>query len=203
MNDQSTTTPSGVTDPRALRDAYGTFPSGVVAVAARVGEQLVGLAASSFTSISVEPALVSFSVAKSSNTWPVLRRAKEIGVSVLADHHDVLCRQLAGPADQRFEELSLRTSAAGAVLLDEAVSTFTTTIHAELDAGDHVIVLLEVSAVQAVEGRDPLVFHRSGFQRLHRDDLDPATLSGRINGEAVQRAERTDADAETGDVDAA
>ncbi|GGD05568.1 flavin reductase family protein [Nocardioides daphniae] len=182
-----------VTDQRALRDAYGTFPSGVVAVAARVGGQLVGIAASSFTSISVEPALVSFSIARSSQTWPVLREAGEIGVSVLADHHDLLCRQLAGPADQRFEGLRLRTSAAGAVLLDEAVSTFTTTIHSELEAGDHLIVLLEVSAVESAGDREPLVFHRSGFQRLHRDDLDPATLSGRINGEPVEGDRDADA----------
>lgn len=174
-----------ITDDRALRDAYGTFPSGVVAVAARVGGQLVGLAASSFASISVDPALVSFSIAKSSNTWPQLREAKEIGISVLADHHDVLCRQLAGPTEKRFDDLGLRTSAAGAVLLDEAVSTFTTTLHSELDAGDHLVVLLQVSAVETTADRQPLVFHRSGFHRLHRDDLDPSALSGRINGEPV------------------
>lgn len=192
-----------VADDRALRDAYGTFPSGVVAVAARVGGRLIGLAASSFTSISVEPALVSFSIAKSSQTWPHLREAKEIGISVLADHHDVLCRQLAGPADDRFEDLSLRTSPAGAVLLDEAVSTFTTTLHSELDAGDHLVVLLEVSAVETTSDRQPLVFHRSGFHRLHRDDLDPATLSGRINGEPVADAAGGGAGRDEGDVDAA
>lgn len=183
---QAQTRTTDMTDPRALRDAYGTFPSGVVAVAARVGGQLIGLAASSFTSISVEPPLVSFSIARTSKTWPALRAAKEIGISVLADHHDALCRQLAGPAESRFEDLGLHTSAAGAVLLDEAVSTFTTTLHSELEAGDHLIVLLEVSAAESSGDREPLVFHRSGFQRLHRDDLDPAALSGRLNGEPVE-----------------
>ena len=62
-------------DPRRLREAFGAFPSGVVAVAARVDDELVGLAASSFTSVSLEPALVSFSVANTSKTWPTLRRA--------------------------------------------------------------------------------------------------------------------------------
>lgn len=172
-------------DERALRDAFGTFPSGVVAVAARVGGRLVGIAASSFTSISVEPPLVSFAVAKSSRTWPALREAGEIGVSVLADHHDVLCRQLAGPAERRFEGLELRASAAGAVLLPDGVSAFTTTVEQELDAGDHLVVLLRVVEVDVPGERSPLVFHRSGFQRLHRDDLDPARLDGRINGEPV------------------
>ena len=170
---------------RVLRDAFGTFPSGVVTVAGRVGGQLLGIAASSFTSISLEPALVSFSVAKASNTWPALRDAEQLGISVLADHHDALCRQLAGPAGHRFDGLALHTSPEGAVLLDEAVATFTCTIEQEVEAGDHVIVVLRVSEVSAEGDRAPLVFHRSGFQRLHRDDLDPSRLDGRINGEAV------------------
>ncbi len=173
------------TDARALRDAYGTFPTGVVAVAARVGGQLIGIAASSFTSISISPPLVSFAVAKSSNTWPALREAHQIGVSVLADHHDLVCRQLAGPAQARFEGLEVRTNPEGALLLGGAVSTFTTTVEREIEAGDHLIVLLRVHAADLAERRSPLVFHRSGFERLHRDDLDPARLDGRINGEPV------------------
>ena len=172
---------------RALRDAFGTFPSGVVAVAGRSGGQLVGIAASSFTSISLDPAMVSFSVAKTSNTWPVLRDAGQVGISVLADHHDTLCRQLAGPADQRFDDLALHTSPQGAVLLDEAVATFTCTVEQEVEAGDHIIVVLRVCEVFADADRAPLVFHLSGFQRLHRDDLNPAQLDGRINGETVDR----------------
>src|SRR3954449_6308888 len=96
-------------DPATLRRALGAFPSGVVAVAAQVDGTCVGMAASSFTSVSLEPALVSFSIAKSSATWPALRRAPRLGVSVLADHHDQVCRQLAGPASQRFEGLSLHS----------------------------------------------------------------------------------------------
>ena len=53
-------------DPKRLREAFGVFPTGVVAVAAEVDGELVGLAASSFTSVSLEPALVSFSIANSS-----------------------------------------------------------------------------------------------------------------------------------------
>ena len=59
-----------------LRQAFGIFPTGVVAVAAEVDGQLVGLAASSFTSVSLDPPLVSFSVARSSKTWPDLRRPR-------------------------------------------------------------------------------------------------------------------------------
>ena len=115
--------------------------------------------------------------------------AGQIGVSVLADHHDALCRQLAGPADERFDDLAVHTTCGGAVLLDEAVAQFTCTVHDEIEAGDHRVVLLAVEDLHVEGHRQPLVFHRSGFQRLHRDDLDPTLLDGRINGEPVASAD--------------
>ena len=77
-------------DPAQLRQAFGIFPSGVVAVAAEVDGRLVGLAASSFTSVSLDPPLVSFSIANTSKTWPDLRRASHLGVTVLAHHHGLV-----------------------------------------------------------------------------------------------------------------
>jgi flavin reductase (DIM6/NTAB) family NADH-FMN oxidoreductase RutF len=175
-------------DPHTLRCAFGAFPSGVVAVAAQVRGHLTGIAASSFTSVSIDPPLVSFSVATTSNTWPLLREAAHIGVSVLADHHDTVCRQLAGPTEQRFTGLPFRSTHDGAVLLDEAVATFDCTIDQEIEAGDHLIVVLALHRVTDGGGASPLVFHRSGFKRLSADDLDPAKLDGRINGKDVDAA---------------
>ena len=180
-----TATPPAPLDQRTLRDAFGAFPSGVVAVAASVKGQLTGIAASSFTSVSIDPPLVSFSIATTSSTWPALRQASHLGISVLADHHDDICRQLAGPRERRFDGLPFAVTEEGAVLLDEAVATYDCSVHAEIEAGDHVIVLLAPHAVGAWDGEHPLVFHRSAFAKLHRDDLDPARLDGRINGAAV------------------
>ena len=161
------TTPS--LDPKTLRRAFGAYPSGVVAVAAQVGDRKVGIAASSFTSVSLEPALVSFSIANSSSTWPALRGAGHLGLSVLADHHGEVCRQLAGPADNRFDGLEVRVTEGGAVLLVDAVATFDCTIHRQVEAGDHTIVLLQLHAVEDPGALSPLVFHRSAFGRLHSD----------------------------------
>lgn len=154
-------------DPVALRRAFGAFPSGVVAVAAEVDGVRVGMAASSFTSVSLEPALVSFSIARTSSTWPVLRQATRLGVSVLADHHGEVCRQLAGPAAHRFDGLAVREQADGAVLVTDAVASFECSIHREIEAGDHVLVLLHLHAIGDLGNCSPLVFHRSGFTRLH------------------------------------
>ena len=152
-------------DPRALRDAFGVFPSGVIAVAAEVDGALTGLAASSFTSVSLDPPLVSFSIARTSKTWPDLRRAPHLGITILAEHHGAVCRQLAGPVDDRFTGIAVSASEEGAITLDDGIAQFDCTVYSEVEAGDHLVILLRLHAVQHSHGQ-PLVFHRSAFGRL-------------------------------------
>jgi len=153
-------------DHARLRLAFGTFPTGVVAVAAEVDGAMVGLAASSFTSVSLDPPLVSINLARTSKTWPELRRASRLGLTVLADHHGPLCRQLAGPVDHRFDGIDVTVTEHRAVVIDDGLAKFETTVHREVEAGDHVLVLLELHAVDHIDGSAPLVFHRSAFGRL-------------------------------------
>jgi len=153
-------------DPARLRTAFGIFPTGVVAVAAEVDGELVGLAASSFTSVSLDPPLVSFSIARTSKTWPDLRRSAHVGVTVLADHQDAVCRQLAGEPEHRFDGVPVTITRDGSVTLVGGLAQFDCTIYSEVEAGDHVVVLLELHAVEQSDTSAPLVFHRSGFGRL-------------------------------------
>ena len=155
-------------DPARLRKVFGIFPTGVVAVAAEVDGRLRGLTASSFTSVSLDPPLVSFSVANVSRTWPDLRRAVHLGVTVLGDHHGAVARQLAGPTEARFEGLEVTLSDYGAVTLADGPAQFYTSIYREIEAGDHTIVLLRLHAAEHADHAQPLVFHRSGFGRLER-----------------------------------
>jgi flavin reductase (DIM6/NTAB) family NADH-FMN oxidoreductase RutF len=151
--------------PEQLRRAFGVFPSGVVAVAAVIDGAPVGLAASSFTSVSLDPPLVSVSIARSSSTWPVLRTAPAIGVSVLAEYHADVCRQLAGPAAERFNDLGVRACPGGALVLADSAGAFECTIEAEVPAGDHEVVLLRLHDIHDGSAL-PLVFHRSQFVAL-------------------------------------
>lgn len=166
-------------DPFRLRQAFGVFPSGVVAVAAHVDGQVVGLAASSFTSVSLDPPLVSFSVANTSKTWPDLRRATHVGLTILAEHHAEVCQQLAGPVEHRFDGVPVRVTEDGAALLDEGLARFDCSVYREVEAGDHTVVLLRLHSVEhdaeALPPGAPLVFHRSAFGRLHRASPPEAT----------------------------
>lgn len=158
-------------NPDRLRAAFGIFPSGVVALAAEVDARAIGLAASSFTSVSLDPPLVSVNLANTSKTWPHLRRSTHIGVTVLANDQEAACRQLAGPVDRRFDGIPFSVSPGGAITLDDGLARFDCTIYREVEAGDHVLVLLRLHAAEHVgPGQDanPLVFHRSGFGRLEQ-----------------------------------
>ena len=151
-------------DPRRLREVFGVFPSGVVAVAAEVDGAHVGLAASSFTSVSLDPPLVSFSVATTSKTWP----DPAPGRPPRRDDPGRPPRRRV-PAARRARSstastgLSLTATDDGAVTLDDGLARFDCTIHDEVEAGDHLIVILRLHAVEHADTSQPLVFHRSGF----------------------------------------
>jgi flavin reductase (DIM6/NTAB) family NADH-FMN oxidoreductase RutF len=91
-----------ITDGHQLRQAFGCFPSGVAAVCAVVDGSPVGLAASSFTSVSVAPPIASVCVQHTSTTWPVLRQRPRLGLSVLAEGQDAVCQRLANKNGDRF-----------------------------------------------------------------------------------------------------
>ncbi len=160
------TTTIPVLDERRLRHVFGAFPSGVAAVAALVDGAPVGIAASSFTSVSLDPPLVSLCIARSSTTWPLLRAVPRLGVSILSAAQERAGRQLAARRADRFAELSWRPTADGAVLLDGASGWLETSIEQQVRAGDHDIVVLRVRDLDADHDINPLVFHASQFRRL-------------------------------------
>lgn len=149
-----------------LRSAFALFPSGVTAVCGIVDGQPVGLAASSFTSVSLGPPLVSVCVAHTSTTWPVLRSCRKLGVSVLAHDHGPVARQLAAKGVERFRDVEWEETEDGAVLLRDAALWLECSISREVAAGDHDIVLLHVAAAMPYPEVTPMVFHGSKFRRL-------------------------------------
>lgn len=160
-----------VQEPMELRRAFSAFPTGVVAMAALVEDRPVGLAASSFVSVSLDPALVSVCVAHTSTTWPVLRGAGRLGISVLGAHQEQAGRQLSARGVDRFAGLSWTAGAGGAVLLSGASAWLECGVEQEFRAGDHDIVLLRVHSLSADPRVPPLVFHGSAYRRL-ADQLD-------------------------------
>ena len=153
--------------PLELRRVFGAYPTGVAAIAAVVDGRPRGLAASSFVPVSLDPPLVSVCVAHSSTTWPVLRTAPLLGISVLGAHQELAGRQLSARDGERFAALQWRASDGGAVRICGASAWFECSIERQIPAGDHDIVLLRVRDLGlAADDVPPLVFHGSTFRRL-------------------------------------
>ena len=152
--------------PAALREAFGHFPSGVIAIAAEVGSDRVGLAASTFVPVSLDPPLVSFCVQNTSETWPRLERLPVLGISLLHEGHHDVARTLAAKTGDRFAGLSTVSSEAGAVFVDGTCVWLESEIEQQVPAGDHTIVVLRIREISVHEDLSPMVFHRSGFRRL-------------------------------------
>lgn len=162
----SSATVDEAVDSDTLRRALGAFPTGVTALAALVDDVPVGMVANSFTSVSLNPPLVSVCVATASATWPSLRQANRIGVSVLNHRQEPASRQLAARGIDRFAGLSWYPTDDGAVLLEHASAWFDCSIEREIQAGDHKIVLLTVCRLGTDPSRPPLVFHGSRYRQL-------------------------------------
>lgn len=153
-------------DTAHLRRVFAAHPSGVTAVAGLVDGRPHGLAASSFTSVSLDPPLVSVCIGRSSTTWPRLRTAPRIGVSVLGAHQAEAGRTLSSSGVDRFADIAWRSSADGAVFVEGAAAWLETVVENVFPAGDHEIILLRVLDLDVDESVAPLVFHSSGFRNL-------------------------------------
>jgi flavin reductase (DIM6/NTAB) family NADH-FMN oxidoreductase RutF len=149
-----------------LRAAFGAFPTGVIALCGQVGGGPVGLACSSFNSVSLDPPLVSVCIARTSATWPVLRTAAALGVSVLTSVQVEVARKLSAKGADRFAGVPWTAAGDGAVFIEGAALWIECSVFDELQAGDHEIVLLEIRALVTGSDAAPMVFHRSGFRTL-------------------------------------
>lgn len=151
--------------PASLREAFGHYPSGVIAIAAEVDGVRVGLAASTFVPVSLDPPLVSFCVQNTSETWPKLKDVPSLGISVLGESHDEAARTLAAKTGDRFAGLTTESRESGAVFVHGTSVWLESAIEQMIPAGDHTIVILRVSDI-TVHDVPPIVFHRSTFRRL-------------------------------------
>jgi flavin reductase (DIM6/NTAB) family NADH-FMN oxidoreductase RutF len=153
-------------EPTDLRRVFAAFPTGVTAVAALVDGVPAGITANSFTSVSLDPPIVSVSVAHTSTTWPVLRKAARLGISVLGAHQERHGRALSERRGDRFDSVRWWATADGAVMLEGTSAWLDCGIEREIRIGDHDLILLRVYALDADPAVPPLIFHASRYRRL-------------------------------------
>ncbi len=152
-----------------VRAVFSGFPAAVVALCAVVGGEPYGMVATSLAvGVSFDPPMTLFSVRNDSLTWPVLKTARRIGASVLAEHQSAACRQLAAKGVDRFAGLSTQVTEHGSLFVEGASSWMDCEVTGELPAGDHTVIIFRVH--QVGQGPEtPLLFHNGRFPRMRHE----------------------------------
>jgi flavin reductase (DIM6/NTAB) family NADH-FMN oxidoreductase RutF len=150
-------------DERQFRDALAQFATGVTIVCARADAQrFVGFTANSFNSVSLDPPLVLWSLARRSPSLAAFEAAERYAVNVLSLGQVDLARRFSRPHADRFAEVSYRLGWSEAPLIDGCVAWIECRHHARHRAGDHVVFIGEVVTVERARG-NPLVFHHGRY----------------------------------------
>lgn len=153
-------------DQATMRTVLGHFATGVTVITAMADGEPVGIAANSFTSVSLDPPLVLFCAGKSSSTWPLVQKSGAFAVNVLGDHQEDISRLFASKNADRFAGVGYHAVATGSPVLSGSLAFLDCRIHAEHDAGDHVIVVGRVVELGVMDESSPLLFFRGGYHKL-------------------------------------
>ncbi|MFZ4603281.1 MAG: alpha/beta fold hydrolase [Caulobacterales bacterium] len=155
-------------DVRTLRDAMGCFATGVTVVTACDAEGCpVGLTANSFTSVSLDPPLVLVCIAKTAGSLAVLSSQPNFAINVLHIGQQPTSNRFARKEGDRFADVAWEPGASGAPILQGGLAAFECTRDAIHDAGDHVILIGRVDRARFDPYRDPLLYFRGRYRRLH------------------------------------
>jgi 3-hydroxy-9,10-secoandrosta-1,3,5(10)-triene-9,17-dione monooxygenase reductase component len=146
-------------DPKALRSALGAFSTGVTIVTTLDGDGVpVGVTANSFSSVSLDPPLILWSLAKNARSHAVYSSSRHWVVNVLSQDQVALSNRFAQRGEDKFAGVSVSCGVAGVPVLDGLAACFQCETWARYDGGDHTIFVGRV--LQYARSQEPpLVFH--------------------------------------------
>jgi 3-hydroxy-9,10-secoandrosta-1,3,5(10)-triene-9,17-dione monooxygenase reductase component len=153
-------------EPNRFRHVLGHFCSGVAVITAMEGTTPVGFACQSFTSLSLDPPLVSFSPARTSTTWPRIRKAGRFAANILAEDQEDLCRAFAVSGADKFSGIDWSPGPTGSPVLGGGIAWIDCEVANEYEAGDHLIVVGAVLDLGVERDTLPLLFFRGGYGRM-------------------------------------
>jgi flavin reductase (DIM6/NTAB) family NADH-FMN oxidoreductase RutF len=153
-------------DSQEFRRALGRYVTGVTVITARTADgQPMGMTCNSFASLSLDPPLVQWSIAKTSRNYAAVCAIEHFAVHVLDSAQSGLSRQFASRDQDRFDKVEIETGLHDLPLLARFHARFECEIFARHDAGDHTIVIGRVLRLCEQDG-DPLVFYRGSFSGI-------------------------------------
>lgn len=158
---------------RDFRDALGLFATGVAIITSSGSEGYLGATVSSFSSVSLDPPLILFSMGRHSKAFAAWESVEHFAVNILAEEQSALSTQFARAMTDKWSGVRMRAGIGGAPLLADALVWLECKSYAKYDGGDHVIIVGEVLSLTAKPAPDarPLVFFGGKYRQL---DTKPA-----------------------------
>lgn len=154
-------------DPALFRSVLGAYPTGVVVITAVDGEGARhGMVIGSFTSISLDPALVGFFPDRKSRSWAQIAPVGRFCVNVLGSDQLDLCRRFAARAEDKFADLAHGHTPSGQPLLENAIAWIDCRIERITEVGDHFLVVGAVEALDRSNVGTPLLFCSGQYHDL-------------------------------------
>jgi flavin reductase (DIM6/NTAB) family NADH-FMN oxidoreductase RutF len=157
-------------DATSFRNTVGAFATGVTVVTTAVGDELYGITANSFTSLSLDPMLVLVCLKGPSRALELLTRSRAFTVNVLAIGQSELSRRFAdrdrSTGAAAFDGVAITTGASGCPNILDCAAVVDCRMHQMYPGGDHVIVVGEVLGYMSRPELEPLVFHGGNYRRL-------------------------------------
>ncbi len=145
----------------------GSFPSGVTIITTLGVDGPVGFTCQSFYSVSIDPPLVSFSIARTSRSLHSVRSHERLVVNFLSSKQRYLSSQFARSGTDKWRGVEWSPAGEnGAPVLADVTGWVSGVVEREIEAGDHLIFLVRVTAVYAAPEVEPLVFHRGNYREL-------------------------------------
>lgn len=165
--------PCTAIEPLRFREALGHYASGITVITSHSDGEPLGFTCQSFYSVSMNPPLVSFSVMSSSASYPGIRQAGRFAVNILSGEQVGISNQFARRGTDKWQGIDWQTSPLGNPIIAGSLHWLDCEIHAEHAAGDHLIVIGEVKAlnVQDADAAQPLLYFKGQYRSLAAVDV--------------------------------
>ncbi len=155
-------------DSAGFREVMRRYPSGVVVVTVKAKSESRGMTAVSFSSVSLDPPLVSVAVAKNARTHQLLKTGGGFVVNILKDNQQHLAQHFAQglSGDDQFKSLAHHGGLVGAPILEGCLGYLECRLHSAMEAGDHTIFIGEVERAETGEEGLPLIYFGRDYRKL-------------------------------------
>lgn len=151
------------------RKALGSFATGVTIITTTSKDQAFGFTANSFTSVSLDPALILFCVKRDSSFLEALENSKIFGVNILSHLQKNTSNKFANPDlsnEQRFNDEQLNASQLNSPIIKGCIAYLDCELEESIQTGDHQIIIGRVDNFSKLESLDPLVYFGGGYRTL-------------------------------------